>query len=202
MVLKSTSSGTQKYQQWNSLKTRHLSVPSPQCLFVPSAKFPPFVSLKILRKYANLTHNLTHHKHLIISCKDTKCVRFGDFLLNFITRYCTRASFITFIARGRQNTTGGDEEGEEWGLGLQQALILNSKSLRHLLRHGCPCPTLNSSCKGSHCRVSMTTSWRRSAESGSTRLEPWKRLWHCGNFNFRMFIRTTRSSSARLTLQE
>ena len=142
MVLKSTSSGTQKFQLWylkvpavvlksTSSGTRSklvifpslrpisfpspqcLSVPSPKCFFVPSAKFPPFVSLKILRKYANLTHNLTHHKHLIISCKDTKCVRFGDFLLNFITRYCTRASFITFIARGRLITTGGDEEGEE-----------------------------------------------------------------------------------------
>ena len=178
------------------------SRPFAQCLSVPSAKFPPFVSLKILRKNANLTHNLTHHKHLTISRGGTKCVRFGDFLLNFITRSCTRESFITFIARDRLITTGGDEEGEEWGLGLQQALILNSKSLRHLLRHGCPCPTLNCPCKDSHCLVSTTTSWRRSAESESTRLEPWKRLWHCGNFNFRMFVRTTRSSSARLTLQE
>ena len=135
VVLKSTSSGTQKYQQWNSKvpavelapnsssfrpfapmsvpSPQCLFVPSPKCFFVPSAKFPPFVSLKILRKNANLTHNLTHHKHLTISRGGTKCVRFGDFLLNFITRSCTRESFITFIARDRLITTGGDEEGEE-----------------------------------------------------------------------------------------
>ena len=99
--LKSTSSGTQKYQQWNSLQTRHLSVPSPQ--------YPPFVSLKILRKYANLTHNLTHHKHLTISDKGTKCVRFGDFLLNFITRSWTRARFITF-----RNWRSGCGESHRW----------------------------------------------------------------------------------------
>ena len=142
VVLKNTSCGTQKYQLWylkvpavelaqNSsswLPFTLISVPSSQCLFVPSPQCPPFVSLKILRKNANLTHNLTHYKHLTISRKDTKCVRFWDFLLNFITRSCTRGIFITLIARGRQITTGGNEEGEEWGIGLQPEVMKKGRS--------------------------------------------------------------------------